>query len=160
MNSEERNHSQDTPKAERYLDIMQLWIYGPTNMGKTRFKEQLVEKLRVYELAYDGNWFDEYEDGMYDLIVADEFKGQLKPTVMNRLLGSEMTSLCRRGTVPVRKLDRLPMIVLSNYNIRDCYHKLALMGAESLVAMERRVNQVQVRDSQIDIVFRQVTPRS
>lgn len=122
-----------------------MWIIGETGLGKTRLKEQLMDRLRVYEMPYDGGWFDEYEDGKYDLIVFDEFKGGYTPQVMNRICGSEFTSLPRRGRAPVGKRDRLPVIVLSNYGVNDCFNKLD-RGNAGLVALRRRVIQVTLRE--------------
>ncbi len=136
----------------RSLGAENLWIAGPTGIGKTRLKEQLMKYCRVYEPGYDSEWFDDYEDGKYDLVVFDEFKGQYKPTMMNRWLGSEWTTLRRRATNPIKKRDRLPCIVLSNYDIRDCYHNLAVESPQ-LEALERRVKVVKI-EQRINITFK------
>ncbi len=139
--------------TKRSLGQRNLWIVGPTDVGKTRMKEALQMLYRVYEPGYDGEWFDQYKDGRYDLVVFDEFKGQYKPTMMNRWLGSEFTTLRRRGTAPIMKRERLPCIVLSNYDIRGCYKNLA-PETFSLVAMDRRVEVVSVTTvAPINLVF-------
>ena len=68
---------------------------------------------------------DGFDPALFDLIVFDEFRGQKKITWMN--------SFVQGGTVPVRikgsrgvkitDRDNLPVIVLSNYSIAECYHK-------------------------------------
>ena len=120
-------------------------------MGKTRLKEQLAQYLSIYEPGYDAEWFDDYEDGKYDLVVFDEFKGQYKPTVMNTWLDGQYTTLRRRGRTPVRKRQRVPCIVLSNYNVSQCYHRLA-KDHFGLEALQRRVLQVYMAQ-RIDIQF-------
>ncbi len=142
--------------AKRTLGQQNLWIYGSTGLGKSRLKEQLMARLRVYVLPYDGSWFDEYEDGKYDLIVADEYKAQYKIQQMNRLLGSEWTTLNRRGRAPVLCCDRLPVIVISNYDINGCYSKTDFDNP-GLLALSRRVVQHRV-DCRIDLVFPEFGP--
>ncbi len=139
--------------AKRTLGETNLWIYGPTGLGKSRLKEQLMRRVRVYVLPYDGAWFDEYEDGKYDLIVADEYKAQYKLQQMNRLLGSEWTTLNRRGRSPVLCTNRLPVLVISNYDINGCYSKTEFDNP-GLLALSRRVLQHRV-DSRIDLRFPQ-----
>ncbi len=135
----------------RSLGDTNLWIYGPTGLGKTRLKEQLMARVRVYVLPYDGGWFDSYEDGKFDLLVIDEFKAQYTMQQMNRLLGSEKTTLNRRGREPLRCRDRLPVLVLSNYDINGCYSKTEFDNP-GLLALSRRVLQHRV-DTRLDLVF-------
>lgn len=125
----------------RALGQKNLWISGGTGIGKTHLKEQLQAVCRVYEAPYDGKWDDEYEDGLYDLVIFDEFRGQKTITAMNRWLGSETTPLCRRGRAPILKRDKLPCLVLSNYDPPGAYTNArdTERGSVSLVALERRV---------------------
>ncbi len=138
-------------RKPRFLGDLNLWIFGGTGLGKTHLKEQLMSRLRVYVLPYDGNWFDDYADGKYDLMVVDEFKAQYKIQQMNRLLGSEITTLNRRGRPPVHCRDRLPVLVLSNYDVSGCYSKTEF-DSPGLVALRRRVVEHFV-SSRIDITF-------
>lgn len=133
----------DNIDVERTLGMKNLWVHGPTGLGKTRFKEQLIERLRVYELPYDSNWFDGYEDGKYDLVVADEFKGNYTPQIMNKWCGSEWTVFPRRGRAPVVKRDRLPVIVLANYSVNASFKNLDDDNV-GLQALRRRVLEVYV----------------
>ncbi len=135
----------------RNLGQRQLWIFGPTGIGKTHLKEQLIAHCRVYEPGYDSEWFDDYQDGRYDLVIFDEYKGQYKPTIMNLWLGSEYGTLRRRGRNPVLKRTRLPCVVFSNYDILGCYSNME-PESPSLVAMDRRC-KLMFCDSQIQITF-------
>ncbi len=137
--------------GNRKLGDKNLWIYGGTGLGKTRLKEQLIKRMRVYVLPYDGQWFDEYEDGKFDIMVVDEFKAQYKIQRMNRLLGSEWTTLNRRGREPVHCRDRLPVLILSNYDISGCYSKTEYDNP-GLLALHRRVVLHHVA-SRIDVRF-------
>ncbi len=144
---------EDNVRKPRFLGQKNLWLYGPTGVGKTRLKEQLMKRLRVYVLPYDGSWFDDYEDGKYDIMVLDEFKAQYKIQQMNRLSGSEWTTLNRRGRAPVLCKDRLPVLVLSNYDVGGCYSK-TMFDNPGLIALARRFDQVHVAN-RIDVEWRE-----
>lgn len=86
----------------------------------------MLEKyLRVYVVCLEEDFMDGFDPSLFDLIVFDEFRGQKKITWMN--------SFVQGGTVPVRikgsrgvkitDRDNLPVLVLSNYSIAECYHK-------------------------------------
>ena len=142
-------------KHPRALGQPNLWLCGGTGVGKTRLKEMLMTMLRVYEAPYDGDWHDEYQDGVYDIVVFDEFNGQHTITHMNRWLGSEYTKLRRRGIAPVTKVDRLPCLVLSNHVPHTCYSKatLTVSGNISVDALTRRVKILDVGTEKIPESF-------
>lgn len=107
----------------------QLWIASEPGAGKTTLKDVILPALypllEIYQLPYDGSWDDDYEDGRYDLIIADEFKSQLTVQRLNQLADGSIIKLVRRGRNPVYKRDRLPMIVLSNMTPDEAYRKVA-----------------------------------
>ena len=110
---------------KRKFKQAQLWISGPTNVGKTSLFLMLEQYLRVYVVCLEEDFMDGFDPALFDLIVFDEFRGQKKITWMN--------SFVQGGTVPVRikgsrgvkitDRDNLPVLVLSNYSIAECYHK-------------------------------------
>lgn len=131
------------PRAPRQA---QLWIVAGPGAGKTTFVDQvlpyLYPNLSIYSLPYDGEWQDDYEDGLYDLIIADEYRTQYRIQYLNRLADGSVTKLRRRSMKPVEKRDRLPMIVLSNYHPDEAYHKAADKGDPSLKALYDRFRVV------------------
>ena len=112
-------------KQQRKFKQAQLWISGPTNIGKTSLMLQLEKYLRIYVVCLEEDFMDQFDPAQYDLVVFDEFRGQKKITWMN--------SFVQGGTVPVRikgsraikisHRDNLPCLVLSNYSISETYHK-------------------------------------
>jgi len=64
-----------------------------------------------------------YADGIYDLIVFDEFQGQKPIGQLNALTDGFTTPLVRRGTHPYLKNDKLPVIICSNKLPHDVYNK-------------------------------------
>lgn len=110
----------------------QLWLHGPRNSGKSSLIEELENRIRVYHLAYDGHWFDDFDVDCYDLIVADEYGGQYPITLLNRLTDGSTCPLPRRGRSPMMKKKNLPVLICSNLSIDECYHKVSAVQKEGL----------------------------
>lgn len=110
-------------KVPRVFKQKQLYIYGPTNMGKTTLINNLRKYLSVYLIPRE-DFYDLYEDDMYDLAVLDEFNATKSYTWMNLWLqGSEM-NLRKKGCQAL-KTQNIPTIVLSNKSLEECYHNIA-----------------------------------
>lgn len=62
-------------QKKRPLGTLQLYVYGPTGVGKTHLIRNLTNYCRIYFVPMDEDWYDEF-DNHYDLCVLDEFRGQ------------------------------------------------------------------------------------
>ena len=131
---------------ERTLGQKQLYLYGPSGKGKSSLVERLMKFCRIYPLGYSEDFFDDYDDSKYDLIVADEFKAQRSIQFMNMFMDTPSVGfpLKRKGTSPYIKRKRLPMIILSNFTVSDVYRKNKATNFEQWVAFDRRVEQIEV----------------
>lgn len=107
------------PRAPRQS---QLFLYGPPNVGKTRLKGMLEKHMRVYEMPMYHDQYDDYEDGLWDVAVFDEFKGQKPIQWMNRWLDGSSMSLKVRYAQRIKR-ENVPTIILSNFPPHECYNK-------------------------------------
>ncbi|UAU47039.1 Rep [Chicken proventriculitis-associated circular virus 30] len=108
--------------AKRTPRMKHLYLCGPPGMGKSHLLNQLRDKLRVYDCPAE-QWNDSYADGIYDLIVFDEFQGHKAINQMNTITDGYPTPLIRRGTHPYLKQDKLPVIICANKLPQDTYHQ-------------------------------------
>lgn len=100
----------------------QLWIWGPTCSGKTTLKNRLMTCQRIYSVPNE-EFYDEYKDTLFDLVIFDEYLGGKTIQWMNQFCdGSEMP-LRQKGKQTVKRKN-IPVIVLSNLSIRSVYHKV------------------------------------
>nr|QXP07710.1 MAG: replication associated protein [Arizlama virus] len=108
---------------ERPFSEKQLWIHGPTCHGKTTLKNKLSECLRIYSVPNE-DFYDDYKDTLYDLIVFDEYGHANCKTIqwLNAFVDGSTTPLRQKGKQTVKRKN-LPIIVLSNMSIREVYHK-------------------------------------
>jgi len=117
----------------------QLWIAGPTMVGKTTFANKLAEMFRIYWVP-DEDFYDDYVDQNYDLIIFDEFRHQKTILWMNRFCDGSICPLRQKGRQTVKRLNH-PIIVLSNFRMRDCYPNVEEAHFDTL---KRRFEEVWV----------------
>lgn len=118
-----------TPHKQRGLC---LWIVGPTKSGKTSLINQLAELgLNILWVDLQSGFYDGIDDHT-QLVVFDEFKAQKTITEMNKLCdGSYCTLNIKGSSYQIKK--PLPVIVLSNFTIKDCYHNSDSGHLETLI---------------------------
>jgi len=130
-------------KVPREFKQKQLYIWGPANMGKTSLINKLAEFLNVYYVPRDEDFYDDYEDGIYDLIVFDEFTNLKKMQWLNQVLDGQSMYLRKKGGQVLKK-DNLPVIILSNYSVEQNYKKLSESG--KLDPLFKRLEVVEVKE--------------
>lgn len=109
---------------EREFKQKQLFITSPPNMGKTSLINKLEKAgVRVFYLPPDEDFYCQYDNGLYDLIVLDEFMGQKRIQDLNRWLDGSLFPVRRKGTTPIIKNDNLPFIICSNFSLEQAYSK-------------------------------------
>lgn len=132
-------------RVDRKFKAPQLYVHGPRNLGKTSLIEWLEKYLSVYHMPTTEEFYDQYSDD-FDLVVVDEFKGQKTIQWMNQFLQGSAMPIRKKGSQAM-KYKNLPVVILSNYGLSECYPKAANDGR--LSTLECRLEVVEV-DSFID----------
>jgi len=114
-------------KEPREFRQDQLYIHGPPKLGKSHLIEQLGQYLNIYHVPRDEDFYDDYEDNIYDLAVIDEFTNQKTMQWLNQFLDGQPMYLRKKGGQTLKK-QRIPVIVLSNYTLEQNYRKLHEAG--------------------------------
>jgi len=121
----------------RTFGALQLYLHGPTGIGKTHLISTLEPALRIYYLNMTEDWMDGYDDENVDVIVIEEFNSQKTIQFMNQLLdGQPMPLRIRNGCNGKLKKKNVPIIILSNYGLHEVYSKV---DAARKATFERRV---------------------
>lgn len=101
----------------------QLFITSAPNMGKTTMMMELGKHVNIFWAPMFEDFEDDWEDGVYDLVVFDEFKGQRKITWMNKYVeGGPMYG--RKKGSQYFKAENVPVVVLSNFCLEQCYSRV------------------------------------
>ncbi len=112
-------------RKPRMFKQKQLYIRGETNMGKSTLVNNLMRYLKIYEMP-KNQWMNGYKNNFYDLIVMDEFEGQYyKISFLNKFLEGGNMWLDIKFGVPYKKTDNPPVLILSNYHLRDTYSRVS-----------------------------------
>ena len=118
----------------------QLYIWGSVGAGKTHMINILSGLLNIYHIPKNEDWDDQYEDGLYQLAVLDEFKRQkTRAYLLEWLQGSSM-SLKRKGLCRLIKSCNIPTIILSNYSLDELYSDPKYHG--TLPALQARLEEI------------------
>lgn len=108
-------------RQKRTFKAPQLFIHGPKNLGKTSLIEWLEKSLSVYHIPLTEDFYDHYSDD-YDLCVLDEFKGHKTVQWLNLFLQGGPMTIRKKGSQSM-KYANLPVVILSNFSLRNCYWK-------------------------------------
>lgn len=102
----------------------QLYIYGPTKMGKTTLLMQLTELFKTYIVPDEANWWSNYNNS-YQLAIFDEFCGIKPVSQMNLFLEGSKVPLNQKGVSSVIKKNNIPVIICSNKSPEEVYFNTA-----------------------------------
>jgi len=110
----------DNVMKERPRRKPQLWIYGPTGIGKSQLFDGLRKYLRIAEIFKIGTDFVGGYDINADLILIDEFRGQFSKQWMNRFLEGGDMMINQKGSVTWKRGNQ-PVVIISNTSPQSCY---------------------------------------
>lgn len=137
---------------ERPFAQKQLYVFGPTRHGKTSLVQQLKTCLRIYTVP-DENFYDDYGDEKYDLIVFDEFTTQKTIQWMNRFLDGQDAPLRQKGHQTMKRKN-LPVLILSNTSLEGLYCRVEDAHLDTLI---RRLMIVHLSEPvRFDLVYEDV----
>lgn len=112
----------------------QLWIYGPTGLGKTYLLLELAKRLNVYVMPTNDNGnMNDYQDDTYGLVVVDEYTGQLPYSVLNAFVEGAPFAVKKKGYQGMKHTNP-PVLVTSNMSPREAYPKLSNALLETVLA--------------------------
>lgn len=101
-----------------------IWLWGPTGTGKSHraahFTEQFGYGSTYYHKMNDKGWWDNYQ--AEDVVVINEFRGQISFSDMLQLCDKWPYSVPRRGTSPVPFVSKV-VIITSDKPPIDIYRE-------------------------------------
>jgi len=110
-------------------------LSGPPLIGKTTLLMQLSRFLRIYNIPMDEDYYDDWDDGSYDLAVMDEYKGNKPVQWLNRWLDGSMMPLKKKGSQYLKRAN-VATLILSNFTLEECYRAAMERSAHFLVGLE------------------------
>jgi len=128
----------------RDFRALNLWIVGPSRVGKSRLLGQLSRMVNSFYMPMNG-YGNGYND-RYDLIFYDELEGQYSPAWLKAFCqGSAPFAVnCKLASVSPIKRRNQPVIITSNKTIEEVYHHVYELNPVSLEALKERFIVVRV----------------
>ena len=120
----------------------QLYLHGPTGIGKSTFLQHLMACLRVYVIPAE-DFYDLWDDQLYDLSVMEEFKSQKTIQWFNQWLDGAVMNVRKKGSQAL-KTNPVPTLVLSNFDINGSDVYPNMQESVSLGTLRRRFQSVAV----------------
>jgi len=135
------------PPAIRPMKQKQLWIYGPSNTGKTTLREDLSKWFNSYHVAIEGGqWWSGFSEES-QIAFFEEFNGYKTMTQLKHFLdGSTMSIPIKGERIPLLKKRNIPCIILSNHSPEEVYRKSISEDFEKLAPVLERVDVIEVKE--------------
>lgn len=130
-------------RSNRPFKAKQLYIHGSADSRKTTLLNLLTKFLSIYDIPKEEDFYDFYDDEAYDLVVMDEFKGQKMIQWLNLFLQGGLMTLRRKGS-QYRKKANLPVMILANFTLEQCYAKALERDPNKLDTLQTRLQVVEV----------------
>ncbi len=127
---------------ERHLKQPQLWLwsYAP-NKGKSTFSVALQTRVATYCLPKEDDYLTTFECKLFDLIICDDFKGEIPIQRLNSFVDGTPCPYKRKYATGL-KLRNLPVIFIGNNSIRNAYP----------TASSHEVNTLQSRFIEVELM--------
>lgn len=104
-----------------------------------------MKYAKPYLISTTEEWYCDWQDNVYDFALMDEFKANKTIQWLNQWLEGSPMKLKKKGiSSGCVKNHNIPTIVLSNYSLEDCYHKVAQFNPIVLDALKGRFQIVEV----------------
>jgi len=109
----------------RQIKQLHLWIYAPTNHGKSTLVEWLKTFCSVYSLPLGEDFYDMWDDEKIDLVVIEEYGPKRSKPIQWLNEFAQGTSMnLRKKNGQVMKTKNAPIILLSNYLPEQVYPRI------------------------------------
>lgn len=110
-------------RETRSFKQKQLWLFGPSNIGKSSVINNLGSGLRIYNIPAK-DFYCEWSDDAYDIAVLDEYTGYKTLSWLNLWLEGSRLPLDQKNKPNYIKTFNIPTIICSNLSPEACYSKV------------------------------------
>lgn len=121
----------------------QLYLHGPTGIGKSTFLLHLMQCIRTYVIPTE-DFYCHWSDQLFDLSVMEEFKGQKSIQWLNQWLDGATLNVRKKGVPGTLKTNPVPTLLLSNFDINTADVYPNMQESVSIGTLRRRLRSLPV----------------
>lgn len=133
------------PPKIRPFKQSQLWLWGPSNMGKTTLRMELSKHFKAYNVCDEEKWWSGFNT-WHEIAFFEEFNGYKTLSQMKQFLDGSEVELGQKGEDPILKDKNIPVIILSNNPPDVVYHKAALENPNAFQPLLERLKVIHVTE--------------
>jgi len=131
------------PPKERPFKQSQLWLWGPSNMGKTTLRMELSKHFKAYNVCDEEKWWSGFNT-WHEIAFFEEFNGYKTLSQMKQFLDGSEVELGQKGEDPILKDKNIPVIILSNNPPDVVYKNAALENPNAFTPLLERLKVIHV----------------
>lgn len=133
-----------------YRSVDVTFIYGPSGVGKTTYLARQYTPEQAFDVTnYDNSMFSNYN--YQDVIILDEFVGNLSCRAFNLLVGFKPVDLRGLGCAKVSAYHHV--YIISNYDLPTIIRKMTNNDHVLYKTIDRRINRIVHFKSENEIVI-------
>lgn len=129
--------------ANKGFGRKQLYLHGPTGIGKSTFVLHLLMCVRTYMIPNE-DFYCHWDNDLYDLSVMEEFKGQKTIQWLNQWLDGAHFYVKKKGIPGLLKTNPIPTILISNFDINGSDVYPNMQESTSIATLRRRLRVLPV----------------
>jgi len=133
------------PPKIRPFKQSQLWLWGPSDMGKTTLRMELSKHFKAYNVCDEDKWWSGF-DQSHEIAFFEEFNGSKTLSQMKTFLDGSEIPLAQKGEDPITKDKNIPVIILSNMPPEEVYSKANNEHPLSFQALLSRLKVIHVTE--------------
>lgn len=123
--------------ANKGFGRRQLYLHGPTGIGKSTFVNHLLMCVRTYIIPNE-QFYCHWDNNLYDLSLIEEFKGQKPIQWLNQWLDGANFYVQKKGIPGLLKTNPIPTLVISNFDINTSEVYPNMQESVSIGTLRRR----------------------
>lgn len=129
--------------ANKDFGRRQLYLHGPTGIGKSTFVRHLSMCVRTYMIPNE-DWYCHWDNDLFDLALLEEFKGQKPIQWLNQWLDGAHFYVKRKGIPGLLKTNPIPTLIISNFDINTSDVYPNMQESVSIGTLRRRLRSLPV----------------
>ena len=133
------------PPKSRPFKQSQLWLWGPSNMGKTSLRTHLSQSFKPFNVCEEDKWWSGF-DPSCEIAFFEEFNGHKTLSQMKSFIEGSEVPLAQKGEEPIVKDKNIPCIILSNMPPEEVYNKASTEHPLSFQALITRLKVIHVTE--------------
>ena len=123
----------------KYRSVEVTFIYGPSGVGKTTWLSKKYSSREAFDVTnYDNSMFTNYN--YQDVLIMDEFSGNMKVQTFNLMLGFKPFDL--RGLGCAKPSCYHHVYIVSNYSLKEIIKKMVGDDYRLAKTIDRRIHKI------------------